>query len=349
MSASGNANNIFKQDTFQQSNEVYDRELLRGATIPVNGKKIPNTYPRQFEDYKTAFNPLQQIPFNGPLPKGEFFNHNFLNPHQLLHNDLYENVLHEEIREYSILIDSKDRNCLVYPDPFKFRVSFKPLPTQRDLDGLISATPAPVINESICNIRYIKLETVILPNWTFITPRHQVVELENGAHETIELWNVDRKRALTRYLYTVMIIDELCDSSSNLLSTNDLLSDSFATIYYDQPINDTHYLGTTSNGFKTFPVDKLYELTNLTIRFLNPYGEPLCCPHLDKKYRAGFECTCDIGDIVVDDKQSLEFMDYQRPNCFLHNLRHPLNPLWQLHINLRIGVYQPNLNKMPFN
>lgn len=345
MSASGNANNIMRKDTFEQPNNVYNHNITNGIPNPSNAQHVPNTFNPQFDNFNKAFQPLPSIPFNGVQPKGMFLNHDFSNNQQLLHNNIFPNVLHEEIREYSILIDSKDRNFQVYRDPFSFRVTFKPLPSQLDpITGIRHESPAPVINDSMCNIRYIKLDNIILPKWYCIKARKQKVLLENGARDEVVLWDVNKKKSLVKNNYIVMVVDELCSNSSNLLSTNDLLSESFATIYFDQSINDTHYQGETTNGYKVFPIDKLYELKYLTFRFLNPYGEKIECGHLDKKILSNFDCKCDFDEDDFD----TEWAHFEKPNCHIHNLCHCLNPLFQLHINLRIGVYQPNLNKQRY-
>ena len=70
---------------------------------------------------------------------------------------------------------------------------------------------------------------------------------------------------------------------------------------------------------------------------MDPYGNSLKCPHLDKRIKSNTVCTCDDSD--GDDET----------DCFMHNLFHPLNPIFQHHINFKIGVVEPRLSKKIFN
>ena len=294
-----------------------------------------NSFPQNnFQNnFQTAFNPLPNIPFNGD-PKSIFNNHNFVNRGDMMHNNLQNILLNESIREYSVMIDSKDRNYQVYPDPFNYEVKFNPLPKSREkINGkyITYEEPAPTINDSFINVRYIKLETVILPYYTKIRPFEEL----NDEEKPVEIWKVDTKKLLSDNLYTVLSIGEYKDV--NYRSTNDVLSDSFATIYYDNRISNTHYLGYTSNGIKIFPPDQLAKIDKLKISFMDPYGRPLTCMHVNKKIKSNLECTCENPD---GDEET---------DCFEHNLHHPLNPIFQHHLHFKVGVVEPRLSKKTFN
>lgn len=286
-----------------------------------------------FGNYQTVFNPLPPISFNGIQPKSMFANHNFVNRNDLLHNDLHNILLNEEIREYSILIDSKDRNYQVYPDPFHYEVRFSPLPKSREKVGNKVVTyedPNPVINDNFINVRYIKLEDVILPYFNRVRKFK-----ENVDDEVVETWKVDTYKPLTENLYIVLSIGDYKDI--NYRSTNDVLSDSFAVIYFDERINDTHYRGYTRNGFKVFQQDQLAKIDKLKIHFMDPYGKTLSVDHVNKKIKSGFECTCTDPEGDND------------TTCFKHNLFHPLNPIFQHHLHFKVGVVEPRLHKQTFN
>ena len=372
------SNEIFKKDTFDQGANTYGNNITQPTYSAMNSPGpintgVPNQYPGQPRGqnlnahpgnpissamgqgvFPSAFNPLQQIPFNGVTPKSDFFNNNFINSGRLLHNNYYENVLHEEIREYSILIDSKDRNYQVYPNPFSYKVTVNPLPEKRErINGKLvvtTSTPNPVINNSsLYNIRYIKLEDVVMPFYTSVKHRKQKFEdYDCQGHDTeIDVWKINKLKKTTNGLYNILMIDEFKDITSNIMSTNDLLSESFATIYFDQPVNCSHYLGQTTNGYKVFPVDQLFELKTLTIRFVDAYGKPLTVDHLDTRLMTNYECKCKIDDGFDVEIDTFEQVEYAP--CHLHNFYHPLNPIFQNHIQLTIGVVQPNLNKQTFS
>jgi hypothetical protein len=126
-------------------------------------------------------------------------------------------------------------------------------------------------------------------------------------------------------------------ADENYKSTNDVLSNSFATIYHDSKANNTHYFGCNSNGLKLFHKDQLGKIDKLKISFMDPYGNYLRCDHVDPTILSGMECCC--NDPEGDDDTT----------CFKHNLQHPLNPIFQHHIHLKVGVVEARLNKTTFN
>ncbi|XWV24908.1 hypothetical protein QJ856_gp0873 [Tupanvirus deep ocean] len=286
-------------------------------------------------NFQTVFNPLPNIQSNGYDPKGQFMNHNFANQNAMLHNNLSNILLNEEIREYSVMIDSKDRNYQVYPDPFSYEVKFHPLPKSKEkINGkyVTYEEPAPTINDNFKNVRYIKLEEVLLPLYN----RVKTVVEEDDDGDTVKTWKVDTNKPITDNLYTVLSLGSGY-ADENYKSTNDVLSDSFATIYFDCKANNTHYFGCTANGIKIFPQDQLGTIDKLKISFMDPYGQPLRCVHVDKNIKSNMVCTCE--DPEGDDET----------DCFKHNLFHPLNPIFQHHLHFKVGVVEPRLNKLTFN
>lgn len=229
----------------------------------------------------------------------------------------------EVIKEYSVMIDSKDRNYQVFPDPFRYDVVFGPLPAVRNYqEGLtFQESPAPTISESFKDVRYIRLQEVILPLYTMVRKEREYDE--DG--DFTESWKVNVDKPLTNHPYVVLSLGSQY-ADVNYRSTNDVFSTSFATIYHDSKANLTHYFGFTSNGNREFTDDRLGRINKFEIRFMDPYGQPLSCPHVDKRILSGMECTC--RDPEGDDETT----------CFRHNLFHPLNPIFQHHLHFKIGV-----------
>ena len=314
-------NNFYQNTPIQQG-------ISNGLFYAPNEPKPYNNNPLMGKqgNFNTAFNSLPNIQTNGYDPKGSFNNHNFVNRNNILHNNLNNILFNEEIKEYSVLIDSKDRNYQVYPDPFNYEVKFHPLPKTREkINGkyVMYEEPAPTINDNFTNVRYIKLEEIILPFYTKIKNVEEIDEHD----DVIKTWKIDTTKTLTDDLYNVLSLGEYSDN--NYRSTNDVLSDSFATIYYENKINNTHYFGYTANGIKFFPQDQLAKIDKLKISFMDPYGKLLKCPHIDKKIKSNMICTC--KDPEGDDNT----------DCFKHNLFHPLNPIFQHHLHFKIGVIEP--------
>lgn len=323
-----NMPNQLNQPMSQQLGRFYEHNNLQGNNPgPANlGPIMP-----EFGNFHTAFGPVKPILFNGDA-KSMFNNHGFVNRNDLLHNDLNDNILNEEIRHYSILVDSKDRNYEVYPNCFKYTITFNPLPTTRTkVKGkiVVYETPNPVIYQSFCNVRYISLETVILPFFTKIKHVKEIVDTE-----TKTVPKINTLKNLTEYLYIILAIEEC--STNNRHSSNDILSESFATIYFDSAINNTHYLGRVSNAIKVFQPDELGTINTLKIKFMNPYGEELEIDHFDKDIKSTSNCTCDEDNDIIN------------KDCFHHNIYHALHPAFQHHLQFGIGVVEPRLSKKIF-
>ena len=68
-------------------------------------------------------------------------------------NNFVDNGKSDIIREYVVHVNSIDRDVIKYPSPFNFLVKCAPLPGDKDAS----------INRRFDNIRYIKMETAILP------------------------------------------------------------------------------------------------------------------------------------------------------------------------------------------
>jgi len=305
-------------DASLQSREYYTNQQ---KMLPVNFNSQAYT---SFNGNHGAYAPLPNIPFNGSQPKAMFDNHQFRNRGDLMDNNLENILLNEEITEYHVQIDSKDRNPLVYPNPFKYKVIFSPLD---NLARHSDRTPGPVIQQSFTNVRYIVLENAILPIFD----------------------DVDMDHTLTENLYVLLNIKEY-ENRTNRYSTNDALMNSFAVMYNDKVINKTHYTTWSSNGIRIFPKDQLAKIDKLTISLQNEYGEDLRVGGMNSSCKdLGRTCRCipyDEGD--PDDPTTIieEEIDI---DCVKHNICHPMNRRFQNHFHFRVGVVEAHMNKKVFS
>jgi hypothetical protein len=114
---------------------------------------------------------------------------NFTNPipRVVMHNNLNDNLLSETVVEYYINIDSDDRKLEAYPDPFNYIVSFKSQGkgTYRSFkhDNEMPETPSPVITREFKNVKYIKLDHVVLSRYNtnrFTLEQHITVDTQNN-------------------------------------------------------------------------------------------------------------------------------------------------------------------------
>ena len=79
-------------------------------------------------------------------------NNEFAKP-KLIYNNISDKVSIDVLVEYVIIIESIDRDIEKYPNPFRYKVQFNPVAQTKDA----------YIYKTFENVKYIKLETAILP------------------------------------------------------------------------------------------------------------------------------------------------------------------------------------------
>ena len=138
----------------------------------------------------------------------------FEKPTNLVHNNITKNIYAETMQEYTIIIDSSDRDIKKYPNPFSYRVKFS------GLSGSNDAT----IMQKFDNVKFIKLDTGIIPTRYYYVK--QDASLNNTDFNVIKNLN---------------LISNPVNSTFNLSSTD--ISGTFAII----DITDV-----SSNGYKRY-------------------------------------------------------------------------------------------------
>ena len=159
----GYNNNNFNKQSFPSN--IYPKSqngdpLSNFNPISTNSHHLNNT-----TNFNKAYNESQPI-----IEKINYTNNN-----NILHNNIAPQVLDESIIEYKIIIDSIDRDIKTYNNPFDFIVKFGAMGggivrynsyKKGNLipeNSYISGQPQPYINKEFKNIKYIKLDTVVLP------------------------------------------------------------------------------------------------------------------------------------------------------------------------------------------
>ena len=82
------------------------------------------------------------------------------NDGNLAHNNVNSNLLAEMITEYTINVDSADRDLNNYPSPYKFSISLGGAGEYKEFKGV----PNPRIDMNFKNVKYIKLKYILMPN-----------------------------------------------------------------------------------------------------------------------------------------------------------------------------------------
>lgn len=213
----------------------------------------------------------------------------FRNQGNVLHDNLKDDLLHENIIEYTINIDSFDRNISSYPDPFHFVCTFGAIAggmIQREeyidyshkekgtqiISEKMPGTSMPYIRRKFSNVKYIKLECASLPLYSNIV-------YDAGTLS----WIFDTSSTLTKDRFVVLKIKEL---DSHKVHSTGPVTDGYGFIL----VPDT--IPTGSNYFTAVPpniTSKIFifkdshlgNLERLTIDFTDSFGTPLKYSNLD--------------------------------------------------------------------
>lgn len=246
--------------------------ILNNLSSPVK-----NANPYQTNNAFGNFNPIttnsvmnnNQNNYNKAYETNEVIieRQDYRNKNDIIHNNINDNLLTEYVTDYQLYIESGDRSILTYPSPYKFVVSLggssgsMKINKKNSNTDYVEGTPNPIIERRFKNVKFVRLDYVILPKSFGIT-----YDTENKEFSL----NTTSQYLMTKYRYLVVKIKEL--GSRRILSTNNKMTDDSFIIYPDRPIGDGH-LWLTSNGNKVFSNANLGNLEKLSISLLTPKGE----------------------------------------------------------------------------
>ncbi len=225
----------------------------------------------------------------------------FSNKSEVIHQNMNPvSILRDKIYEYNIVIDSRDRDVNVYPNPFDFKVSIDPFKIgsnstfQYDSSGnividpitkepvleksvMISA-PGPIIKPQIRKVKYVQFVLAKLPK-SYTMRLNNILE-NNTINSDLLVLDNDR--------FLMLDVKELRNPEK--YSTNDSLTNSFAILSDNEVSNKFHY---TSYGC-TEPIvfkNPLSKLDMLTVKIRDSEGKLLEYPFL-KNCRCCSKKTC---------------------------------------------------------
>jgi hypothetical protein len=314
----------FPSNTYPMKGGLPGNPLGRFNPMTTNTQKLGN-----MSNFQQAY-----IPHEPLIEKIDYANQNVL-----LHNNVGDPVLDEQIIEYRLNIDSSDRDIRRYPDPFSFVVKFSSIGVgkveiEEYIDSYnkakgtkieeqyIHGPPLPYINREFRNVKYVKLENIILPQFNVFH------EDEN------DCFVCDKENSLVKKPYVSLVIKELnCSRTYNTSDNTTHLNDEgkpytppkpFALIIPDK-IYGKNYAGTPYYGTKIFYNSQLGNLAQLSIDFCDSRGLPIRFEHL-LTYEDLRRAELESGSVSQSDP------------------RHPLNEHNQVHLSLLVGVVESQIN-----
>jgi hypothetical protein len=242
---------------------------------------------QNINNFNTAFRS------NGPVIEKQ----DYRNRNNLIHNNINENLLVEQIIEYTLNIDSMDRSLVAYPNPFNFSVTFGGhgptvdkqtfvrknvnISNKQNVDNFevqnikYEGTPGPVINRKFKNVKFFRLDYIILPKTNII----KLIDPSQNSISSSEcildscLSTIDTDRLAKKYKYLVLRIREI--SCDNILGTNRYLENDTFILYPDKIMGSDHIMWLPTTGSRTYKNSSLENLNKLTFEILTPKGELL--------------------------------------------------------------------------
>src|SRR5207249_3244814 len=130
----------------------------------------------------------------------------------------------------------------------------------------INGAPRPTINKEFKNVKYIKIDNIILPQFKEI--------LNDGS-------GFDEDSNLQNEKYILLRIKELDISSTNFYSTNDIVTNCTFMLFPNKTLGSSFCSCDIYYGTKVFPNSGLVNINKLTFEFLDSQGIPLNYSNLD--------------------------------------------------------------------
>jgi len=245
--------------------------------------------------------------YNSPLPMPTMYSTDFKRHIPLIHENIpIDNVLRSKVKEFTMVIDSTDRDIVQYPNPFYYRVTIgpqvqqkitefvrdeygyvlkDPITNQPITNSFVVQTPGPIIKEKIVWIKYIRLVNAVLPR-----------------ANSFSICNETQSNVLDEDSSTQIQIKELTGQISPYkYSTNDNLTDCFA-ILFDNYIMNKHFYMSMHDGTGIIYDESLSSLNYLSVSIRNSNGKQLEYPFL-KNCKC---CNSNCNNNCCDDKKKIE-------------------------------------------
>ena len=233
--------------------------------------------------------------------------------HNTLYDNMNANLLSETLMEYRLNMDSYDRNIEIYPDPFKYVVSFAPVlnSTNPLLDDyvlddqemlLYNANPQllasqneklkrsynPFITREFKNVKFIRIDNLVMPRFHTVVINHEWKYTKrckgNFIKDDFERLS-DIILSPQRYipdveacgvLFTdrfIMLKIEELNDGRNL-ATNSINSQAF-TIFPDKYQGIMYWRGNPYYAMRTWYDSALGNINRLSFEFYNSWGVPI--------------------------------------------------------------------------
>lgn len=302
---------------------------------------------------KASIHSFMKVPINHVVSEYSY------NPNQLGYSVPY---MHDKnipylIDEKNVIIDSLDRDILLYNNPYDMIINIDPtIKTVKyiNIDNIILPYMYELINEQLVTSTYtslisaidasrntIKIDTNITIDGRNIQICNYILEgnnwdinfTQNSDNTTV--FRIIKNTSTTVFKYSInssyitnkVIFLQLDNVPCSCLSTSSQLSN-VVQLYPKKIIADSLWFNIKKNTI-IFKNNDITNISKLKLRFIDDDGNILSIYNLD--------------NTVITNKYSTT--SYSSPKYYI---RHPLYSKWQVHIVLKFGTVQPFIKKSLF-
>lgn len=217
-------------------------------------------------NFSQAYNPNVNL-----IPTQTYENQN-----QLIHNNVDSNLFNESYIDYTIHVDSIDRNTTVYPSPYNFVLNFggagpgksKYYDSAGNLHKVdYSGTPEPIIDRKFRNVKTVILDKIFFPKYIGFQ------RIETNPVGPIYDYSGNVTLA-SRYRYVIVRIKEL--DNNRMYSTNNYVRDDSFVMYNDKTLGEAGVGIWIASPYKrTYLKSALKNVDKFTIEIVDPQGNPI--------------------------------------------------------------------------
>jgi len=198
---------------------------------------------------------------------------NYENSHQVIHNNMESNLLNENYIDYTIHVDSTDRNITVFPSPYNFVLNFGGSGPSRNKFYNSSGTlqkvdfngaPDPIIDRKFRNVKTVILDKIFFPKYIGFERLGTPPNYDYSGNHTLA----------SRYRYVIVRIKEL--DNNRMYSTNNYVRDDSFVMYNDKTLGEADVGIWIASPYKrTYLKSALKNIDKFTIEIVDPQGNPI--------------------------------------------------------------------------
>jgi hypothetical protein len=198
---------------------------------------------------------------------------NYTNTNQLIHNNLELNLYNESYIEYTIHVDSTDRNTTIFQSPYNFILNFGGAGPSRNKfynsSGNLqqvdfSGAPDPIIDRKFRNVKSVILDKIFFPKYIGFQRLGAGPIYDYSGNVTLA----------SRYRYVIVRIKEL--DNNRMYSTNNYVRDDSFVMYNDKTLGEAGVGIWIASPYKrTYLKSSLKNIDKFTIEIVDPKGNPI--------------------------------------------------------------------------